>query len=529
MKFRLYVTALICIALAIPAARSQSLPVGTPALEDYIRRSQLSGGDSALSFTIRPVSYSSHSIDVFFPGAEEKAFTQFSVLPVSWQQQFTTRSPYGWNDGLMIPARGYQTTLSGGVYARLGPLSIQLKPEFVYARNRDFSLFRSGNPGLSNTFFRLIRNVSDVPEQFGHGAYAKATLGQSSIRLNAGPVSLGFSNENIWWGPGIRNSIILTNSAPGFRHVTFNTSRPVSTPVGSFEAQVVGGRLEGSGITPDNDPFQLFVPYSTDWRYFSGIIFTYSPRWTPGLFIGVSRAFNIYHSDLKPGFRGYLPFLDVLEKKNSEDEDFKGKDQVFSFFSRWVWPEAKAEIYIEYGRNDHSYNTRDFLIEPDHARAYIFGIRKLIPLNRTGESIGFGFENTNMASGNTRMIRYGPTWYVHPVIRHGYTNRGEVLGAGIGPGSNLVSNDLSWHKGLNKSTIQVDWYWHNLDYSRVVFNGAAANQWKDVSVAAQADRRYRNFLINAEIRGIFASNYKYEAGNDPFNFYAKLGLAYYFE
>ena len=61
---------------------------------------------------------------------------------------------------------------------------------------------------------------------------------------------MGFSNENIWWGPSIRNSIMMSNHATGFKHLTFNTSSPIDTKIGSFEWQVISGRLESSTYTP---------------------------------------------------------------------------------------------------------------------------------------------------------------------------------------------------------------------------------------------------------------------------------------
>ena len=35
-----------------------------------------------------------------------------------------------------------------------------------------------------------------------------------------------------------------------FKHVTFNTTKPIKTFVGNFEWQIITGRLENSGFTP---------------------------------------------------------------------------------------------------------------------------------------------------------------------------------------------------------------------------------------------------------------------------------------
>ena len=63
-----------------------------------------------------------------------------------------------------------------------------------------------------------------MPERFGNVNHNKTTYGQSSIRLNWKKLSLGISNENLWWGPSIRNSIMMSNHAQGFKHITFNTT-----------------------------------------------------------------------------------------------------------------------------------------------------------------------------------------------------------------------------------------------------------------------------------------------------------------
>ncbi|MFX8805488.1 capsule assembly Wzi family protein, partial [Acinetobacter baumannii] len=54
---------------------------------------------------------------------------------------------------------------------------------------------------------------------------------------------VGISSENLWWGPGIYNSLLMSNNAPGFWHLTFNSRKPLKTPIGDFEWQLIGGKL----------------------------------------------------------------------------------------------------------------------------------------------------------------------------------------------------------------------------------------------------------------------------------------------
>ena len=56
--------------------------------------------------------------------------------------------------------------------------------------------------------------------------------------------------KTLWWGPSIRNSIMMSNHAQGFKHITFNTIKPIKTFFGAFEFQIITGRLKNSGFTP---------------------------------------------------------------------------------------------------------------------------------------------------------------------------------------------------------------------------------------------------------------------------------------
>jgi len=500
---------------------AQSIPVGFQPFEDYYRRKQLNGElDSTLSFTIRPLSPAliekssgNESDTLLNPGKNiyQSASGKSSILllPFSWQHRYSGNSLYNRNDGLMIPAKGYQSYLSAGFFAKSGPLSIQIKPEYVFAGNSKFREYRSHG------------GAADLPVRFGNDPYSRLSWGQSSIRLNFDPLSIGISNENLWWGPGMQNSILMSNTSAGFKHLTLNTSRPVRTPIGSLEAQIISGRLEGSGYT---------TGLADDWRYLSGMVFSYQPRWVPGLFLGMTRSFQMYHEDMDGSFGDYFPILQAFQKKNT-NEDAKRRDQLTSAFARWLFTGSRAEVYFEYGLNDHSYNTRDFLISADHSRAYTLGINKLIPYRgRLDEYIQIGAELTHMEQSPDRIIRDAGEWYTHYLVLNGYTHRGEVLGAGIGPGGNLQSVHISLVKALNRIGLQLERYEHNGDLAYVYGYGP----WIDLSAAAVASRPYKKFIFNAKLQAIESVNYQWLSGpygaenKNVFRVNGEVGLMYRF-
>ena len=261
----LKLTALILLAGSFNfTSTAQSLPVGTPGVEDYYRRSQLLGQlDSSVSFTVRPVmpKVVFGKKDVFYLEDEtrynlldadhswglDSGKFKAMLLPLSIQNQVNTHHPYGWNDGAMIPAKGFQTVLSAGIYAEYGPITIQFRPEVVLAANGEFDTFDKDHYDVIAARYYDFYNNIDLPARFGNSAYNRAYWGQSSIRLNYKALSFGLSTENLWWGPGMRNSLLMSNTAPGFKHLTLNTRKPISTPIGSFEGQLIAGRLESSG------------------------------------------------------------------------------------------------------------------------------------------------------------------------------------------------------------------------------------------------------------------------------------------
>ncbi|KQN34077.1 hypothetical protein ASE92_15735 [Pedobacter sp. Leaf41] len=548
--------------------KAQTVPVGTT-IEDYYRRLQLLGQlDSSISFTNRPITTEAIKKDNIFDPEEQllregwlkksgpvhfaKGKGTFQILPFSWQQQFNSHHPFGWNDGPMIPAKGYQTLVSGGFFAKIGPLSIQLKPEYVFAQNAKFESYgENRNDTELGAYYGGNNNYIDNPERYGNSSYSKLGWGQSSIRLTVGPASVGLSNENIWWGPGLRNSLMMSNNASGFKHVTLNTVRPVKTYIGSFEGQIIGGRLESSGFSPlENTTLSsgtvVYDKPREDWRYLAGLNISYQPKWVPGLFLGFTRTFMSYGSDLNE-LADYVPFFIPFQKTKIGEgagDDGNARDQRTSLYGRWLFPKAHAEVYFEYGLNDNSYDFRDFIGSPDHSRAYLFGIKKMVPLKKhEGEFIQFNAEITQMSQTiDGTLLRYAGGFYYHGEVRQGYTNNGEVLGAGSGTGGNLQSFELSWVKGFKKLGLSFDRLEHNRDfYDNAGFAAAkgGSRSWVDFAFAAVGEWNYKNLLFNAKLQGIKSLNYQwrqkdftesqyYIPHNTVYNFQGQLGVTYRF-
>ncbi len=504
----------------------QTITIGSP-IDQSLRYLQLAGKiDPNISFTARPFFTNKkittdsiyrlvdNSVSIHYKSriSFNNDRVVIETLPVRWIQQYNSHHPYGWNDGSMIAAKGYQTVISGGVYAHWSILSIQFQPELVFAANPTFENFPTyGTP------------TSD--------SYKKIFAGQSSIRLNTNAISIGLSTENMWWGPGIYNSLLMSNNAPGFAHITFNTRRPLKTPIGSFEWQLIAGKLEednklpyenfslGSG--PATYGIAAWDSTSHEWRYINALVIAYHPKWVPGLFVGMTREFYMYSNDLglTPSnlIDTYLPVLNSFFKSNAVNEDAKKRDQITSLFLRWLFSKEQAEMYIEYGFNDHSYNIRDFVLGPTHSSAYLLGFRKLFPL-RNHDNLEFGMELTQMAETPNYLVRDAGNWYIHGQILQGYTNLNQVIGAGVGGGNNLQTLTTTWIKGCRKIGILIE----RLEHDPV----ARTTKWTDISLGLSRQQNYKHFLFSTLLQFINSENYAWQPNTNRFNFHGTLEINY---
>ena len=548
---------------------SQTINLNESYLTDYLRTSQLLGNfKSEVSFTLKPLDIGKNGIEInkeIFD-TEKYAPTVLSffknkgnikILPIDYNIEFNSHHPYNRNNGSMIPNRGYQHIISGGVYAEIGPLSIQLKPEYLYSQNKDFEGFGEGPNGHYPIIWKnryKLWNQIDMPERFGEKSISKTLIGQSSIRLNFKGLSLGVSNENIWWGPSIRNSIMMSNHARGFKHITFNTTKPLKTKIGNFEWQIISGRLESSGYLPAGSDRQYAGTniYSTkinqignneDWRYLQGYSITYSPKWVSGLSMGFIRWAQMYSALVEgkytwmEGNPTWFPAFSNLFRKNDEFFDYEEQtNQAAGVFLRWLWKESNTEIYAEFHYNDSKNNIRDLLLDSDHSRAVTLGLQKVFKIST--DNYLFSWEWTQMEQTAGRLLRSAGSWYEHGYTTDGYTNEGEVLGAGIGPGSNSHYFAISRIRDKEKLGLALEIIDQDNDFYHEAFASASdpRRYWKDFNLHLNFSKKYKNLWLSSNLMYSRSLNYQwdlddtateyYHPGNDVNNFHMTLKLAY---
>lgn len=258
------------------------------------------------------------------------------------------------------------------------------------------------------------------------------------------------------------------------------------------------------------------------------MIVTWKPKWTKGLYLGFTNTFYLYQSDMQPVIKSYLPIFGFLFKSKLRSEDYR-TDQMLSLFFRLVLEKENAEVYGEFGKNDNALNLIDLLLEPEHARAYILGIRKTF-ITRNQKDLELFFETTQLQNSSTQQLRFLEGWYTHYQVRHGYTHLGQVIGAGIGPGGNSQILGMNWIKGIKDIGVSLERVVHNNDFYYEAFGPLRdiGSHWVDVSLNMQKNWLQKRFIYTANLSIVRSLNYHWKNDNHVNNLHASMNISYLF-
>lgn len=510
------------------ASLAQKIQAGSPQLEEFLRRKQILNFDSLpnYSFTTRQFFWESifDNGDIKYFNNEKKI--DFKVLPIFSTIRINDDRPFGWGDYGMINANGFQNYLTTGFYAKLGSFSFQFQPEFFYSQNKDFIGFSRDFPDNIIWWNYRLLNIIDNPERWPGNHLINFTFGQSYLSYKFKKVELAVSNRSIWWGPGQWNSLSFSNNARSFPHISLNSTKPLNTFMGDFEFQLILGKLRASFIEPlpfDDLNTLYFIPFENDWRYLNGITFSYQPKWIPGFYIGLSRTFQQYSKDNSGSFFDIFPIFEAFQKEkffvddNSVIYDGKRQDQQAVLFSRFLMPKANLELYFEYGRRDHAFNWREFILNPEHARAYQIGFLKLFKTSFDGKIFQVRGEITHQQESVNRFLRYelpGGSWHTHGQVLTGNTNFGKSLGVGTGLGSNSQTLEFSLVKDYNKIGLLFQRIENNQDfYFASNLKNYGSNPWVDFTSGILLDMKLNRILLSSKFQFINGINYQWQNAN----------------
>ena len=436
------------------------------------------------------------------------------ALDVAWNSAL----PFSINDGSLWAGRGTNVLVTGGVGAQLWRVRARFVPELTHAQNRGFFIEPSLTEGRKSfaSPWHSGEWSADLPLRLGNEPVTTVGLGQSVVALDLDRVEIGASNEGQWWGPAIRNGIVLSNNAGGIPHLFLRTPRPLGTTLGDVELRWIAGVLTES-IQFDDDP-------TNDQRALSGFVATMRPAAARDLTLGIARVV-FAESDgsgdaLAHGADVFTRWTRLGDSTASGD----GADQMLSLFGRWVLPASGAEFYGEWVRLEPPSSLRELIVAPQRSQGWTAGLQWARSL-RAGlfrvQAEATTLEQTPSAPGAIR------SFYTSNAVRQGYTQRGQPLGAAIGPGGSsqwLAVDRLAsrWSVGLQLGRIRwendvyytqptgVAYFSHDVS-TLVGVRGGATVFGYDLLLEATRGLR-RNYLFQ-NIRGGFGADPTFDVPN----------------
>jgi hypothetical protein len=487
-------------ALAPEPSAARVVMIGS-AEEDRERVSQLLGQRGTAGFLARTPSLRGAA------ARTEGTPPRWRLLLPELRTVWNSDIPFSLNEGALWAGRGANLMLSGGVQLELGPASLRLLPQVAHQQNRHVPL--TSPPGRHWSIFAAPWHTgeqsADLPLRFGSQPFTTFDWGQSRLSLAGRAWEAGISTENLWWGPGIRNALVMSNNAPGVPHAFVGSQAPLRTRIGSFE-----GRWMLGGLSPS---LYFDTLQAGGRRSLSGAVVTFAPAVDRDLTLGAARTVI---APLDGWDEAPARLLDVFTRSGRPRRDAagawqSGPDQLTSLFARLVLPDQGAEVYAEWARRELPTSFRDWLVAPHHSQGYTLGAQWVGPLPRAALLRVQG-EVSYLEQSPTFRHRRIDSFYTSRSVAHGYTQRGQVIGAAIGPGASsqwLAVDYLAegWHLGVGGGRIR----WENDAYYRqptgvgflahdvtvhASLRGGMRLPWGTVAADYTAGKRYNYLFLN---------------------------------
>jgi hypothetical protein len=433
----------------------------------------------------------------------------FRILPLALHGRYSTNRPFAENDGSFVADNGFQSILQLGMAGRWKPFEWQIFPQFHAMLPTAYQT--SPKWGTSSS-----TNRNEISLQ---GSYVKLNLWKFAFRAAEGNMLRGFTNID---------HLLLANNAPGFRHLGFGSTKPISIGIGQLEFDLSAGSLKPTEtlFLQENNYLKPFPASYTPLgnRQFNGLTIVFHPAFLKNSSFGLIRQFqytNIELQKISDPLNKYLPVLTGIFKNSigGRAEDTIKRDQQISLNYALRIPSINTELSLEYGWNDHKWNSRDLLLSWPHSLAYIISIKKLFP-----RKVGYGdlvLEYTHMKQQLEYTMRDAGDWYYHYQSKVGFTHQGQILGVGGANG-----------QGLNKFTVQyrsitpkTNWMFR---YQLIANDHVYLKWpiWKDHVFSVANSRNFGRLTMRNEVKAIQSSGYAFVLGKHKTSFQTNCSIYY---
>lgn len=479
---------------------------------------------------------------------------QMKIYGPEWFNSVNTTSPFGQNDGALWQGRGYNTSLTGGLRLESYGFELTFKPQITFNQNLNYSYLKpegfedSIYDGKAKDYGYFWGSYCDVPQRFGDKPFFTFDFGDSEIRYSWKNLTVGFGTEAIWLGPAKINPVLQSNNAPTYPKIDIGLRKQeVYFPKWDWSAGTVEARI-WTGLLTESDYFDNNP--DNNHNLIHGLSLSYAPSFLQGLVINANRVCLV-----KAEWKNMYYIIPIAENTHVGEKD-AGEDQKMSLTFDWFLPKSKAEVYAEIGLDDFIASGNRFfgyVRYPFHTMAYTIGLRQAFDFKKNPDLKGellFEWNSTEMSQDFQMQWAYN--FGFHYQIIHGFSNKGQWMGSGIGYGGNsqLFRYRLYYPKGSTTFTLSRNNPDNNYIYSKCVdyavdgeykirkrwFSAFKANLFTGVDSQYYVTRDlsldgglYYNLIVNPLYNPtIKGDNGYYRQDSFAHNVYFKMGAKYFF-
>ena len=448
-----------------------------------------------------------------------------------WFNSYNTATPYGQNDGALWQGKGYNTSFTGGARLETFGFELTVKPQVTFSQNLDFD-YMSGVYGSEYSYF-WSGNI-DLVQRYGDSSFWNFDWGDTELRWSWHTFTVGFGFQSPWLGPAWLNPMLGSNNSGTYPKIDIGLRRTklhlpwLGWYIGDIEGRIWCGKLSESDYF-DNDS-------TNEYRQLTGFSVAFSPAFLPELTFSVNKI-SLSRWDEKS-----IKYLNPFYDTNAVE------DQKCSFALDLLFPSVGFEIYGELGLDD--YNSRSFA-NPFHTAIYTVGAKKELSFFQKFDffkrfnirpEIIFEWNNFEMSQDFQLQWHY-MGYYSHGLIKQGYTQNGQIIGAGSGYFGN--SQYLALKTYFSKGDITFFIHFNKPDTNYLNNKGIDTKQedWESKGKVQYDDwARYKairtfgctaNFfatkslIISTNINGSWIINPTYSQQDKDFgNYYFSLSLKY---
>lgn len=365
----------------------------------------------------------------------------------------------------------------------------------------------------------------------------KSAINLSSFQFYPGVSSIIHRKNKRVWGVGYQkilfgvapdDGLLLTSNAPNFLKLSYeNEWSPTNQGNQAIGFKFFQGWLpspqfnyESNGIYLEGKPLMIEKGQGSRWmngfdlRWKKSKVFEFGMNyinmmyWPSGQLTSLITAGSFLHRQKKRAVLGQM-----------------GMGSIYAKYSN---PSDGISIWGELGTGNSSFTPISIFLRDTLLMGYVLGIQKSIVIS-SKKSVELFAQISSLQASTSNQAISATSWYVNSFVTQGYTNHGQIIGSGIGPGgasayfaTSIKSPFMSWGFFAERLMHNKDFFYANF-YSSIS-DGNYRRHWMDLIVGGYAKFKGSSISHLVGLSLVKSFNYQWQIKENSVDFFDNYGI-----